>query len=296
MTHSLQDAIDSFERVTQTRVLVLASHWRGDRAVDLDDDALHLVDDLLATHPSPQVPLCVWCVGRGGRLEFADGIRRRLPQGSVVCVPDVTRGAMTLIALAAARLELGPGAGLGAYDSGTLGRFPGVWSLQTLDHVDRALMAQLDAESSSRIVLRLALDASRRAQARAMARLMVDQPALDALGVNALGDELALGERSLQSLGMDATQTSSWSAAFFEVWTAIAEALELHAAVESRAQADDLMGEIEFDLTSTYPGALIGMSHKMWTLQLDAGLPDPDSGMLKGHWDDGAPRQDDEFL
>lgn len=283
MKQPLRDAIRAFERVTDTRVLVLASQWKDARAVDLDEDALRFVDDLLADDAS-NAPLCVWCVGRGGHLGFADGIRRRLPEHAVVCVPEVTRGAMTLIALGASRLEMGPGAGLGAYDSGTLGKHPGAWSLQTLEHLDRALMAQLDAESAPRIALRLAHDASGRAHARTLATLMVEPPVMAALGVSALGSELALGARSLKALGIEAGQTSGWRDAFGSLWRAIIQSLELHAPVEARAKLDDLMGEIEFDLTSTYPGALIGMGHKAWMLQLDAGLPDPDSGMLKGHW------------
>ena len=289
MTHPLHHALDAFERASQTRVLVVAANWRGDRAVDLDEDALHLVDELMRARAESGAPLCVWCVGRGGRLGFADGMRRRLPKDAIACVPDVTRGALTLVALGATRLELGLAAGLGAYDSGTLGRLPGVWSLQTLPYVDRPLMAQLDPEHASRVVLKLAQDASRRAQARACAHLMVNPQVADALSADALGDELALGTSALSQLGLQATRTPQWREAFDDLWDAICEHLGLRDSVESRAQQDVLMGEIEFDLTSTYPGALLAMAHKSWTLQLDAGLPDPDSGMLKGQWSEYVP-------
>lgn len=292
----LHDALSRFEQVLSRPVLLLAAGWQEPYGVTLDEDAAMRWVNLLATLPECALPPAVFLYARGCTPAFADTLRRAHVDIHVTYVMGRTLGATTSVALRSRELVLLPGAGLGAADV--------IVSPQTVSAPDadlfRYAMAGHDLldEHLARRRAVLALARERRAQELAervlaatlaphfdeasRARVM---EVVEALSRSRLGDALGLGLRELVTLGLNVREPIDGEERAAAL--ALAGACEDVFAVMTRPRAvfnGDSLGEVEFELASGEPGALLATTHAAYFLELDTGSPDPDTGRLMGDW------------
>ena len=287
------EALARLEGQLERPVVLVAAGWLQERGVNLDGVAARLLADVLhQIEGRPALAL----LARGGRASFADGARRLLTahQVQTSCVLGELDGAASVLALCAPRLLLLAGTGLGSPGRGPLGR-GGVGLNPRVVELLEAGWAQLP-EPRRRQALQVAHQRLGRRELELAAHALVDQLASkrppsagvlsEALSVDRLGDELALGAAELAELGVDASWVSGEVA---QAMWALREACEEHLSLKQRprpryTELVELGGEAEFEMATHEPGALLLSRQGGFVMELDTGSPDPDTGLLAGQW------------
>lgn len=292
------------EEVLARPVVLLTAAWHGPYRVVLAEEAARRLIDLYMHLPEADALPILFLYARGCTPSFADMLRRSQLPFHASYVANRTLGATTSAALCARSLVLLPGAGLGAADASDLWAqeagsllttSPHVY--QSLSHEERALV--LDPESAPH-TKRLILSLARAKQEQGLCeRLLAAVLAthferehreqvmelVEALSSRRLGESLALGTRELMALGINArgpVEPEELRAAMN-----LCTAIERQFAVTPRAKKlfdDNELGEVEFELATGEPGALIASLSQGHFYELDTGSPDPDSGLLAGEW------------
>lgn len=289
-TDTLLNSIRALSKYLGRPVVLVASHWLADRRVDLDEQALPILDAVLPAITN--IDMVMVCLGRGGHLAFADGLRRRLMVYDHVttCALDLVNGVMSMAMLMGHGQLYRKQAGLGAYDVGSLGGEPPKWQAHLLPFVDQTIFNLLDREQAERVALRLAHTSYERQQALYFMQTLsqsidASEDVLKALSFESLGTHQGLDPNALARLKINAKiATSSQQSLLDDIYLACDALLTLRSKPESRFSTVDLIDEVEFDLNSTYPGAIFASSQYCYVYQLDSGSPDPDTGILKGQW------------
>jgi hypothetical protein len=274
------------------QVIAVASGWRSNRVVNLDEAAVRVFIDVLdakleAAEPVEEVALVL--VGRGGWPRFAEGVWRAVRGRGLrltVVVPYRVDGVFSLLALAADERILHPYGALGAYDRRPLGQ----------------IKARLDAESAALLTRDEAVVESARAEiaferrhaglARGlMQRLVGDidpalfESAIAELGTRRLGSQLAIGAAELDRIGLDSRLADGELAALiWRLYRAYEHALGVREPPTPRYTESQLADEVEFEPAVGVTGALIETSDINRRFELDTGRPDPDTNMLDGRW------------
>lgn len=290
---ALTDALEVASSAFGLSAVVIASSWRPGAQVNLDDAAAVALKEVLTRAGWPE-QVCLILVGQGGTVGFADAAVRLL-QGSIKAtyLSELTSGALSLLSLSSPQLTLLRGAGLGAYDAGRLGAQRGQWSHELLAHwPDAALLSYLEPERRAQVGLSLAAQGHERVMAQQLALGLLagkDARALEALSISTLGRSRGLGVGALGALGFDAKHATAEAIAALGPAIAEIEALlSLGRPMAPRYTQSELIDEVEFELATTTPGALIACAKCAMILELDTGRPDPDSGLLDGQWIDAS--------
>lgn len=278
-------------------VILVASRWREERAVDLDRSAaryfLEIFDGLPGEYDRPPESIGLFLVGQGGRPEFANTIYRTLKGFDIeyrCFVPGIVSGAYTLLALGAEETVLHPYGGLGAYDAPPARRIEGRVDLETL----AALRPHLHSEDADLTddIPRLAEMAHLRMLARQQLERVVDGTESGAgarvareMTIDRLGGELALGADELESIGVAARRADEAEReVMWRLNGAVEQDLGLRGEVPERYTESELGEEVEFEPATSVPGAIIQSAHQSAIYRLDTGKPDPETSMLHGTW------------
>ena len=298
--HLLQ-AMNRLEQVLSRPVLLLAAGWHEPYSVNLGEDAAKRLIDLYVRLPDSDALPVLFIYGRGCSVAFADMLRRSNLPLHASYVMGRTLGPTTSVALCSRSLVMLPGAGLGAADAVEVieqdYRAPSAeqWrvmpaeyksmllSAECAPHTRRLLLSELDAMSRQNLAERLLaavlsshFDREQREQVLEL---------VDALSLKRLGRELGLGVKELMMLGLNArgpVESDELEAAL-----ELARQIEAEFAVlpvERPLFQDTELGEVEFELATGEPGALLASTQYAYCYELDTGSPDPDSGMLRGAW------------
>lgn len=294
---SLFGALTHFEQVIERPVLLLAAGWHHPYGVTLGEDAAMRWVNLLATLPEGELPPAVFLYARGCTPAFADTFRRAPTDVHATYVMGRPLGATTSVALHAHELVLLPGAGLGAADL--------VVSPQSVDLPDADLFRYALAghdlldELMPRRRAALALARERRSQElaeRVLAATLAPRfdeesrarvmEIVEALSRKRLGHELALGVRELVALGLNVREPLDHQerAAALALAGACEDVFAVMARPRAKFDGGALDGEVEFELATGEPGALLATTRAAHYLELDTGSPHPDTGRLLGDW------------
>ncbi len=278
-------------------VILIASRWREERAVDLDRRAartfLEIFDAMPGEYDRPPETIGLFLVGRGGRTTFVNAVARVLDGYGVdyrCFVPGIVNGAYTLLGLGAEEVVCHPYGGLGAYDAPPARRLEGRIDVETLG----ALRPHLDGESEGigGELPRLAQAAHLRSLARWQLERVVDGTD-DGVGarvarelpVARLGAEVALGASDLAGLGVEARRADEAEReVMWRLYREVEADLGLRGEVPERYTESELAEEVEFEPARVIPGAIIESAYSSGVFQLDTGSPDPQTNMLDGTW------------
>lgn len=286
-------ALEALAAALGREVVVIASSWRSDTAVNLDRDAARVVMDVLATI-KPDDRLALVLMGERGHAAFADDVRRvlaALELDPLVCVPWRVSGALTMVALCGEEIVLSPGASLGAHDVGEW-MVGGEEALSELAAWWPAAAGRLPEEPVG-----LGWQMARRARQQAqchevLSTVLARRPGVhpgqvaDRLGVGRLGAQLGLGAHELVELSVAARVASARERGpLWSLFRALEDALGLREPEHVRYVETGLGDEVEFELAQDLPGALILSSRRAYLRLLDSGSPDADTGMLRGRWE-----------
>ncbi len=292
----LHRALRDFEQILARPVIVLAAGWHAPYGVTLDEDAAMRWVNLLATLPDESLPPAVFLYARGCTPAFADTVRRALPDVHTTYVMGRTLGATTSVALRGRELVLLPGAGLGAGDvivspqpvgapDADLFRYA-VAGQDLLDEqpAQRRAALSLARERRQQELAERVLAATLAPHFDAASRARVVE-VVEALSRQRLGRDLGLGLRELVALGLNVREPLSGEERASAL--ALAGACEEKFAMMTRRRtmfSGDALGEVEFELATGEPGALMATLDRAYYLELDTGSPDPDTGRLMGDW------------
>lgn len=298
-------ALTHLEEVLARPVVLLAAGWHDPYRVVLTEEASRRLIDLYMHLPEAEAVPIFFLYARGCTTAFTDALRRSQLPFHAAYVANRTLGATTAAALCARSLVLLPGAGLGACDHVDLWAQPNASLLttpaqiyQSLSHEERASVLDSEAPPHTRHLI-LSLARARQEQAlgeRLLAAVLSshhfdreqrDQvmELVEALSTRRLGESLALGTRELSALGVQAR--GPVESQELEAAMGLCAAIERQFAVSPRARKlfeDNELGEVEFELATGEPGALIASKERAHFFELDTGSPDPDSGLLAGSW------------
>jgi hypothetical protein len=278
-------------------IILIASRWREERAVDLGREAartfLDIFNGLPGEYDRPPEKIGLFLVGRGGRPAFVNTVCRTLEGFGVdyrCFVPGVVNGGYTLLALGADEVVCHPYGGLGAYDAPPARRLSGRIDLSTL----RAVRPHLDGEDERLPdeLPRLAETAHLRSLAGRQLERVVDGTESGTgarvareLTVDRLGEEVALGASNLAGLGLEARKADEAERdVMWRLYREVESYLDLRGEVPERYTESELAEEVEFEPARSIPGAIIESAHSSAVYQLDTGSPDPDTEMLDGTW------------
>ena len=278
--------------------IAIAASWFVPRSHDLDEHAarvfLDVLEDVLSRQEGGAGEVGLVLMFRGGFAVFADSVRRALAPLTVKSASLLTSvtGAATPIALLAQKLELAMGAGLGSAATGTIGPVSPAWNpelvdvlgkdLFALEESERRRMLGLERERRERELLSNAL-----ALSFGFSNIDEDQreALISALGFEGLGAQLALGARELEALGVQARWLEGDARATSRVLAhALEDLLGLKKEPAPAYTASGIGTEVEFEMATGEPGAVIASSERAWLLELDTGRPDPDTGLYQGDW------------
>jgi hypothetical protein len=276
--------------------IAIAASWFVPRSHDLDEHAarifLDVLEHTLAVGEGAEVGLVL--MFRGGFAVFADSVRRSLAPLMVksACLLTSVTGAATPIALLAQELELAMGAGLGSAATGTIGPVPPAWAPEFVDGDREDLFSREEPER--RRMLAMARERRERellsnALALSFGFSGIDEDQrealISALGFRGLGAQLALGARELEALGVSARWIDGDARATTRrLALALEDLLGLKKEPAPAYTASGIGTEVEFEMASGEPGAVIASSERAWLLELDTGRPDPDTGLYQGDW------------
>ena len=276
--------------------IAIASSWFAPRSHDLDEHAARVFLDVLEhieeARAAEEVGLVLMC--RGGFASFADSARRALAPLKVASASLLTTvsGAATPLAMLAGRLMLAPGAGLGAAATGPVGPVAPAWEPDIIEEHEQELFA-LEDPSRRRFLSIERVKRERELLSNALALSFgfssvgeeQRETLINALSYEGLGGQLALGARELSALGVDAHWLSGDARATSR---ALAHGLEdllgLRKEPAPAYTASGIGTEVEFEMATGEPGAVIASSERVWLLELDTGRPDPDTGLYHGDW------------
>ncbi len=278
-------------------VMLIASRWREERAVDLGREAARtffdIFDGLPGEYDRPPEKIGLFLVGRGGRTAFVNAVCRTLEGFGVdyrCFVPGVVNGGYTLLALGADEIVCHPYGGLGAYDAPPARRLAGRLDLSTLAAIRPHLDG--DREGLHHELPRIAETAHLRSLARRQLERVVDGTesgtgarAARELTVEQLGEEVSLGASDLAGLGLEGRGADEAEReVMWRLYREIESDLDLRREVPERYTESELAEEVEFKPARAVPGAIIESAHHSAMYQLDTGSPDPDTNMLDGSW------------
>lgn len=278
-------------------IVLIASRWREERAVDLGRQAARILheifDGLPGEYDRPPEQLGLFLVGQGGRPEFVNSVTRMLAGFDVAyrCfVPGVINGAYTLLALGGDEVVVHPYGGLGAFDAAPARRIAGRLDLETLSALREHTIEGDEALAGS--LPRLAEMAHLRRLARRQLGRVVDgidegtgARVAREMTVDRLGRELALGVRELENIGVPARRADEAERdVMWELHEAVESKLGLRGPVPERYTEAELAEEVEFEPAREVCGAVIESAYHSAVFELDTGSPDPETNMLKGRW------------
>ncbi len=288
-------------------IMLIASRWREERAVDLGREAartfLDIFNGLPGEYDRPPETIGLFLVGRGGRTTFVNAVCRTLEGFGVdyrCFVPGLINGGYTLLALGGDEIVCHPYGGLGAYDAPPARRLPGRLDLSGW----KAIRAHLDGEAEGLHdrLPRLAETAHLRSLARRQLERVVDgtDSGIGArvareLTVDRLGEEVAMGASGLAGLGLDARGADEAEReVMWRLYCEIESKLDLRHEVPERYTESKLAEEVEFEPARAVPGAIIESAQRSAMYKLDTGSPDPDTNMLDGNWTEVEALESDE--
>jgi hypothetical protein len=288
----VKEALDALAVVVGREVVVIASSWRADTAVNLDREASRVLMDVLAT-VKPDDRLAMVLVGERGQAAFADDVRRLLEALSLeplVCVPWRVSGALTMVALCGEEIVLSPGASVGAHDVGE-------WTASG-DDAPSELAAWWPAaarplpEEPVGLGWQMARRARQQAQCHeVLSSVLATRPGAhpgqvaDRLSVRRLGADLGLGARELVELSLAARVASvKERGALWSLFRAVEDALGMRKPERVRYVETGVSDEVEFEPAEDLPGALILSARRAYMHVLDSGSPDADTGLYRGQW------------
>ncbi|TXD39433.1 hypothetical protein FRC98_03285 [Lujinxingia vulgaris] len=289
-------SIEQIETLLACPTFVALASWRGEYAVDLDEEAGgRLATQVLRRYrEAPFTDAALVILARGGHVAFAETLLRTLRHLDVsltVLVPHEVSGMASVLALGAERIVLHPAAGLGACDRGmcVLERVP--WTANLLEHLpeltDPAIFGEQATQTLSTVAnqqryraeVRLAL--ARQVSARQISPELVAATSLERLGEEGVAD---LG--GLTRAGARAEVASPELAELLE--HLIRAARDTHGLFDTpRARFErstDWADEVEFAPAEDVAGALLASASLRDLYVLDTGSPDPDSPRLQGRW------------
>lgn len=289
----VKEALDALEVVVGREVVVIASSWRADTAVNLDREAARVVMDVLAT-VRPDDRLALVLVGERGHAAFADDVRRvlaALELDPLVLVPWRVSGALTMVALCGEEVVMSPGASLGAHDVGE-------WTVGGED-APSELAAWWPAAAGAlpEEPVGLGWQMARRARQQAqchevLSAVLSSRPGVhpgqvaERLGVRRLGAQLGLGASDLVEISVAARSASARErGALWSLFRAVEDVLKMREQEHVRFVETGLGEEVEFEPAQDLPGALILSSRRAYLRVLDSGSPDADTGLYRGRWE-----------
>lgn len=248
----------------------LFAHWRGEYAVDLDEEAGRLLSTMIIERireqQAEQIALIV--DGRGGYPTFADAVLRTTRQLNIeLQTIPIGRidGSIGLLALGAKLITLHPQAGIGALDRGLCvgaGR-------EEPDH-----FISRDQRQIARYLLKYYLQPHEQ------------PPPLDNLFLSTLGQGVTAPIDLLEKFGLNLRIAPDPLAEQLEElrrWAA--DALNLFEPPGARFKVSAQWAEeVEFEPATYISAAAIIGVERGWTYELDTGSPDPDAPRLAGRW------------
>lgn len=249
----------------------LFSHWRGEYAVDLDEEAGRHLSTMIIERSretkTKQVALIV--DARGGYPAFADAVLRTIRQLDLelqTILMGRVDGSIGLLALGARLITLHPQAGLGALDSG-------------LCVVPRSTSGMINSvRQDQRIIARQI--------ARYHLRKGDKSGSIDQLFEASLGQGATAPAELLEEIGLNlriAPEPLAEQLEELRRWAA--GALNLFETPGARFKVSDQWAEeVEFEPATTISAAAIIGIDAGWIHDLDTGSPDPDAPRLTGRW------------
>lgn len=248
----------------------LFANWRGEFAVDLDEEAGRLLTTMIIERirkdNATQIALIL--DARGGYPAFADLILRTLRQLNLELqtIPlDRIDGATALLAMGAKLITLHPQAGIGA--------------------LDRGLCVAHGEPQLDRILRK---DQRQIAHHLAQYHLQTpeDSPPLHLLFDRNLGQGTTAPVPLLERFGLELRVTPEPLAEQLEElrrWATTT--VELFDSPGARFRiSDQWPEEVEFEPATDVRAAAIISTDKGWIYELDTGSPDPDAPRLIGRW------------
>lgn len=297
-----ESELTTLEETFGRPVVLVASNWRDERAVDLDDVAARAFWDVVASTRAEDADadgkdgeLGLVLLGRGGTAGFVDGALRAI-RGfdldlEVYLVREVN-AAYTLLALAADRIVAHPHGALGAYDAGTCAASVGRLDLETVEAFG-GHSVELNVEPEE--VPRLA----EAAHERKMAGLQLERIVQESdgkhgarlkrgLGRERLGRELALRADELATMGLEARRSDAREGeALWALFRAVEQRFELRGAAPARFDQSGPGEEVQFEPAKAVPSAIIQTAERAFVYEMDTGKPHPDTNVYEGTWVEG---------
>lgn len=290
----IQDGLRALQARAGHPFLLIASSASSPRSHDLDAAGAQVALEMVRRMPRGELGLVLLC--RGGHALFADTLRRALSCHEVKTALLLGRvdGAGAVLSMLAKHLVLAPGSGLGSPASGPVGALAGAWSpeimehvsedLFALDEVDRRRVLSLARQHHAQLMLQRAMNMALAARAMSGWGEQLEQLAAS-LSLEELGGQLALGAQELGALGVSARWTSPQED---ELVRGVSEEVEDFLGLKTRPPAaytaSGIGSEVEFEMATGEPGALIATAQSAHVLELDTGRPDPDTGVYQGDW------------
>lgn len=293
-----REYLTALEDTFEIPIVLVASRWQAERAVDLADEAgrvfLEVFEHLPGEYDRPPEELGLFLVGRGGRPSFFNIVRRILRGHDIrfrCLVPSVVTGAYSLLALASDEVVCHPFGGLGAYDVPPSRTLSGRLDLETL----AALRPHRDdggPEEVGEAYPRLAQTAHLRNLARHQLEHAVGgtESGVGArvareMTVDRLGRNLGFGPEELDEIGVEARRADEAEIeVMWRLYREVEQDLQLRGPAVRRYTESDIGEEVEFERAQSITGAVIESAYSSAIYEVDTGQPDPETNMFDGHW------------